>query len=518
MSQNSASQIDSSTTTREPRLEMPTAEQGMSRDEADTSPAAAIEQRSADRENCAAPARLDEPPPRFRMNEKLRAEILSSELPDVMPVKCGQLEGELHLKRLGSGSRGPCILHNGVWLTPNQFECQGGQGYFRYWKRSIRHGTKPLDCYIKLGLIKLHYRFCACERCSEPITDAPQRLRLNKGKKPKRLKEGKDAAECPKDSRRRDSDSESLSGAESTSDEAVSGLEDVRGSKSNGQASCVTMADETALTDGTVWRGKKRRNRPEFFMTERDNDGKTKRSDSGDGKQSKGYGKRSPYKPRKRKEGANPDDNQQLLSSSEMVTAKLENCPSRGACHSPSGGHPNELLPLRVRQSRDLQLVASACADFSGSRALRSQNLSVPSKVPAVSTENKPHYSLSSSHVDWQSPKNSHHENGSPASTAVSLRARILAAVRKAEVENDVRSWSVDDVAAFVCSAGFRFQSSQFRQHLINGAALMRLEERHLLENLKLKLGPTLCLFSLIQGLQMGLASKMEVPHLCDYR
>ena len=180
MSQNSEPQLDSSTTTHEPQLDISISEQGMSRDEADTSPAAASESRSVDRESCVAPARLDEPPPRFRMNDKLRAEILSSELPDVMPVKCGQLEGELHVKRLGSGSRGPCILLNGVWLTPNQFECQGGQGYFRYWKRSIRHGTKPLDCYIKLGLIKLHYRFCACERCSEPITDAPQRLRLNK--------------------------------------------------------------------------------------------------------------------------------------------------------------------------------------------------------------------------------------------------------------------------------------------------------------------------------------------------
>ena len=155
---------------------------------------------------------------------------------------------------------------------------------------------------------------------------------------------------------------------------------------------------------------------------------------------------------------------------------------------------------------------SAALADFSGSRALRSQNFTIPGKIPAVSTDHspsKPHYSLSSPHIDWLSQRSSLQENEGSASTVVSLRARILAAVRKAEVKNDVRSWSVDDVAAFVCSAGFKFQSSLFRQHLINGAALMRLEERHLLENLKLKLGPTLCLFSLIQGLQMGLASKV---------
>ena len=125
-------------------------------------------------ESCHATSQeVDEPSsPRFRMNEKQR-DLVPSALSDVIVVRCGDLQGELHVNRLGSGSRG-------VWLTPNQFECKGGQGYFRYWKRSIRHETKPLDCYIKQSLIKLHSRSCACNRCCAPITNAPQRLRLNK--------------------------------------------------------------------------------------------------------------------------------------------------------------------------------------------------------------------------------------------------------------------------------------------------------------------------------------------------
>ena len=123
---------------------------------------------------------VDEPSsPRFRMNEKQR-DLVPSALSDVIVVRCGDLQGELHVNRLGSGSRGPCVCCNGVWLTPNQFECKSGQGYSHNWKRSIRHGTKPLDCYIKQSLIKPHSRSCACNRCCAPITNAPQRLLLNK--------------------------------------------------------------------------------------------------------------------------------------------------------------------------------------------------------------------------------------------------------------------------------------------------------------------------------------------------
>lgn len=179
MAHSSESQLDGVKSTQEPQLDLSTNEQNTSRDQPDLSP---VTGAILSAENHVVPPEVDQPTPRIAMNQTWRSEQRSSELPDTMLVKCGDLDGELHAKRLGSGSRGPCILctSTGVWLTPNQFECQGGQGYFRYWKRSIRHGSKPLECYIKKGLIKLHSRFCDCHRCSAPISDAPQRLRLNK--------------------------------------------------------------------------------------------------------------------------------------------------------------------------------------------------------------------------------------------------------------------------------------------------------------------------------------------------
>lgn len=170
------SRIAESTTIDEARIDTSAAERGTSRDEVDASPADSKSGAVTDTDYVC----QTKTPTRFRLSNNWKTELLSSEVPDVMPVKCGDLEGELHVQLLGSGSRGPCIHADGEWLTPNQFECKGGHGYFRYWKRSIRHGRKPLDCYLKLGLIKLHPRFCSCQRCSAPIVDAPQRLRLNK--------------------------------------------------------------------------------------------------------------------------------------------------------------------------------------------------------------------------------------------------------------------------------------------------------------------------------------------------
>ena len=176
MAYNSESLSAECTTADETQLDVSTNDQGRSHDEAATSPTAvSVESCHATSQGADKPSSL-----RLRMNEKQRDEAAASALPDVIVVRCGDLQGELHVDRLGSGSRGPCVCCNGVWLTPNQFECKGGQGYFRYWKRSIRHETKPLDCYIKQGLIKLHSRGCACNRCCAPITNAPQRLRLNK--------------------------------------------------------------------------------------------------------------------------------------------------------------------------------------------------------------------------------------------------------------------------------------------------------------------------------------------------
>lgn len=106
---------------------------------------------------------------RFRMSRRHRSSLLSSGLPDVLPVTCGDVRGDLHVRKFGSGFRGPCISYNGMWVTPNQFEKAGGQGNTKCWKRSIRHERTPLHTYAKLGLITLHRRNCDCESCTTPL-------------------------------------------------------------------------------------------------------------------------------------------------------------------------------------------------------------------------------------------------------------------------------------------------------------------------------------------------------------
>lgn len=92
--------------------------------------------------------------------------------------------------------------------------------------------------------------------------------------------------------------------------------------------------------------------------------------------------------------------------------------------------------------------------------------------------------------------------NHVPSPQELALRERVSAIMDKAGLSNcDIESWSVDQVAAFVDAAGFRFQSAVFRQQLINGEALLWMQERHLVENMKLKLGTSLRLNALIRCL-----------------
>ena len=85
----------------------------------------------------------------------------------------------------------------------------------------------------------------------------------------------------------------------------------------------------------------------------------------------------------------------------------------------------------------------------------------------------------------------------------VTVHERLTEAIQKAGLAGDnAWSWSVEQVALFVNAAGFPLQSSLFGQHLINGEAFMRMQERHLIDHLKMKLGPTLRLFALLRGLQ----------------
>lgn len=89
-----------------------------------------------------------------------------------------------------------------------------------------------------------------------------------------------------------------------------------------------------------------------------------------------------------------------------------------------------------------------------------------------------------------------------PSRYSGDLKERVDSIKQKAGLAScDVDSWSVDQVAGFLSVAGFRFQSDLFRHQLINGEALLSLQDRHLVENLKMKLGTSLRLMALIQCL-----------------
>eukprot|EP00118_Oscarella_pearsei_P011602 m.78950 g.78950 ORF g.78950 m.78950 type:complete len:378 (+) comp36120_c1_seq2:244-1377(+) len=119
-------------------------------------------------------------PFRRRLRGEWRAKVLEIGLPDVLRVTCGDIAGDLHLSRLGSGSRGPSVcVERGqsgefVWYTPNQFESQSDRAKVRNWKRSIKYQGRPLQTYSRLGLLKWHNRFCDCELCSVPLAELPQ--------------------------------------------------------------------------------------------------------------------------------------------------------------------------------------------------------------------------------------------------------------------------------------------------------------------------------------------------------
>ena len=46
--------------------------------------------------------------------------------------------------------RGPgrCVLHDGKWISPSEFETQGGKGSSKCWKRSILHSGVFLDSHF----------------------------------------------------------------------------------------------------------------------------------------------------------------------------------------------------------------------------------------------------------------------------------------------------------------------------------------------------------------------------------
>lgn len=102
------------------------------------------------------------------VNEAETASFVNEE---PLEIQCGENTALLYVTKLCQGSKGPCILFNNEWLTPNELQYVSGRETAKDWKRSIRFKGKSLKSLIARGLIKVHPPICDCLGCriSSPV-------------------------------------------------------------------------------------------------------------------------------------------------------------------------------------------------------------------------------------------------------------------------------------------------------------------------------------------------------------
>ena len=96
----------------------------------------------------------------------------------VLDVECGPNKASLYLARLCQGSKGPCILFNGSWLTPNEFQYVSGRETAKDWKRSIRHHGKSMKLLLTKGIMSVHPPVCDCDGCRVNVVSSNFHLLL----------------------------------------------------------------------------------------------------------------------------------------------------------------------------------------------------------------------------------------------------------------------------------------------------------------------------------------------------
>ena len=89
----------------------------------------------------------------------------SNSPPVVLDVVCGQNQASLCLEKLKSGSKTACVLLNGAWLTPNQYQHVSGRGTARDWKRSIKHNGTSLKALLASKVLTFDPPSCRCNLC-----------------------------------------------------------------------------------------------------------------------------------------------------------------------------------------------------------------------------------------------------------------------------------------------------------------------------------------------------------------
>merc|ERR1712083_410016 len=118
----------------------------------------------------------------------------------VYEVRCRRAIGEFHIFKFVSGSKGDCILYEGSWLSPNEFEKEAGSRSKKY-KSSLFVNNKPIVKLLEEKNISTSSRSNSRSGRSTPVeemdsstpntTTTPKRKGTKK-KNTKRIIDGED--------------------------------------------------------------------------------------------------------------------------------------------------------------------------------------------------------------------------------------------------------------------------------------------------------------------------------------
>merc|ERR1712179_737152 len=110
---------------------------------------------------------------------------------DVYEVRCRRAVGEFHISKFVSGSKGECILYEGSWLSPNEFEKEAGSRSKKY-KNSLFVNNKPIIKLLEEKNISTPNRSNNRSGRSTPVEEmdssTPNSTPKRKGTKKKNIK------------------------------------------------------------------------------------------------------------------------------------------------------------------------------------------------------------------------------------------------------------------------------------------------------------------------------------------